>query len=52
MILRVNEILAAQYRGSSISRNVFNRVMSENTLIQQYIPAPTITFEKDESSTD
>jgi glutathione synthase/RimK-type ligase-like ATP-grasp enzyme len=40
------------YRGSSISRNVFNRVMSEGTLIQQYVPAPEITFERDETSAD
>jgi len=40
------------YRGSSISRKVFNRVMSEDTLIQQYVPAPKITFEDDETSAD
>ena len=40
------------YRGSSISRKVFNRVMSEDTLIQQYVPAPIITFESDETSAD
>jgi hypothetical protein len=40
------------YRGSSISRKVFNRVMSEDTLIQQYVPAPKITFESDETSAD
>jgi len=40
------------YRGSSISRKVFNRVMSENTLIQQYVPATKITFESDETSAD
>ncbi|CAB5100901.1 hypothetical protein D3OALGB2SA_1829 [Olavius algarvensis associated proteobacterium Delta 3] len=40
------------YRGRSISRKVFNRVMSYNTLIQQYIPAPTITLENDETSGD
>ncbi len=40
------------YRGSSISRKVFNRVMSEDTLIQQYVPAPKITFENDETSAD
>jgi hypothetical protein len=40
------------YRGSSISRKVFNRVMSEDTLIQQYVPAPRITFENDENATD
>ena len=40
------------YRGSSISRKVFNRVMSEETLIQQYVPAPKISFERDETSAD
>jgi hypothetical protein len=40
------------YRGSSISHRVFNRVMSEDTLIQQYVPAPKITFESDETSAD
>ena len=38
------------YRGSSISRKVFNRVMNEGTLIQQYAPAPEITFDGDETS--
>jgi hypothetical protein len=40
------------YRGSSISHKVFNRVMSEDTLIQQYVPAPKITFESDVTSAD
>ena len=40
------------YRGGSISRNVFNRVMSEDYLIQQYVPAPKIAFENDETSVD
>jgi hypothetical protein len=40
------------YRGRSISRKVFNRVMSEDTLIQQYVPAPKITFGSDETSAD
>jgi len=40
------------YRGSSISHKVFNRVMSEDTLIQQYVPAPKITIESDETSTE
>ncbi len=40
------------YRGSSISRKVFKRVMSQDTLIQQYVPAPKITFECDETSAD
>jgi len=40
------------YRGSSISRKVFNRVMSEDVLIQQYVPAPKITFEDDETSAE
>jgi hypothetical protein len=40
------------YRGSSVSRKVFNRVMSEDTLIQQYVPAPKITFESDKTSAD
>jgi hypothetical protein len=42
----------AAFRGSSISRKVFNRVMIENTLIQQYVPAPKITFESDETAAD
>ncbi len=42
----------AAYPGSSISRKVFNRVMNEGTLIQQYVPAPKITFEIDETSAD
>ena len=40
------------YRGSSISRKVFDRVMSEDALIQQYVPAPRITFESDETSSE
>ena len=40
------------YRGRSISHKVFNRVMSEDTLVQQYFPAPKITFENDETSAD
>jgi glutathione synthase/RimK-type ligase-like ATP-grasp enzyme len=40
------------YRGRSISRKVFNRVMSEDTLLQKYVPAPKITFESDETSAD
>jgi hypothetical protein len=38
------------YRGSSISHKVFNRVMSEDTLIQQYVPAAKISFENDVTS--
>jgi hypothetical protein len=40
------------YRGKSISRKVFNRVVSEDCLIQQYAPAPKITFENDETSAE
>ena len=40
------------YRGSNISRKVFNRVMTEDTLIQQYVPAPKTIFESDETSAD
>jgi hypothetical protein len=40
------------YRGSSISHKVFDRVMSENTLIQQYVPASKIRFENDATSAD
>jgi len=39
------------YRGSSITRKVFNRVLDQDTLIQEYIPAPTIRFENDPSKT-
>lgn len=37
------------YRGSSITRKVFNRVLGEDTLIQHYVPAPTIQFKTDPS---
>ena len=40
------------YRGCNITHKVFNRVMSEDTLIQQYVPAPKITFESDETLAD
>jgi hypothetical protein len=40
------------YRGKSISRKVFSRVVRENSLIQQYAPAPKITFEKDKTSAE
>jgi hypothetical protein len=40
------------YRGASISRKVFSRVMDENTLIQQYVPAPKITFENDNTAAE
>jgi hypothetical protein len=39
------------YRGANITRKVFNRVLGQDTLIQQYVPAPVIQFENDESET-
>ncbi len=41
---------ASAYRGNSISHKVFNRVMSEDTLIQQYVPAAKIRFDSDVTS--
>ena len=40
------------FRGSSISHKVFDRLMNENAIIQQYVPAPKINFDEDETSTD
>jgi len=40
------------YRGKSITRKVIERVLDQDTLIQQFIPAPTIQFENDESETE